>query len=170
MNGRSSPDNSQETLLLTYVCAFFKQSWTRKKPVLKAEWQECYVDVLCPGLASAVCACLLAALVCTSAENIENSLHCLKSWAGSFGLDKKVSVLDLSNYWTLSPVPEQSSTSKPWLIKEPNAQGGEENLELPRLAEHFWCVTCCFNKKVCIPCVTCRLASSVERIKDKHSC
>ena len=125
------------------------------------------MDVLCPGPASAVCACLLAALVCTSAENIENSLHCLKSWAGSFGLDKKVSVLDLSYYWTLSPVPEQSSTSKPWLIKEPKAQGGEENLELPRLAEHFWCVTCCFNRKVCIPCVTCRLASSVERIKDK---
>merc|ERR1712012_1483185 len=48
------------------------------------------------------------------------------------GLDKKVSVLDLSNYWTPSPVPEQSSTSKPWLIKEPKAQGGGENLELPR--------------------------------------
>ena len=83
-------------------------------------------------------------------------------WSGQKGqCFRSVILLDLS------PVPEQSSTSKPWLIKEPKAQGGEDNLELPRLAEHFWCVTCCFNRKVCIPCVTCRLASSVERIKDK---
>ena len=118
---------------------------------------------------SCVCrVCLFTRCFCMYiVQHQQKTLKTACTWAGSFGLDKKVSVLDLSNYWTLSPVPKQSSTSKPWLIKEPKAQGGEENLELPRLAEHFWCVTCCFNRKFWIPCVTCHLASSVERIKDK---